>query len=191
MRRRYMVFPIFRASLATFSSTIAIMIVCSGCTVSEGIKEKHYRKALELIDRGTVQLRARSYPEARASFSMAYELAPLAAAVDGLGCVSLMEGRYDDAEQLFTRAFEMDASYDEAIGNLALLNDIRGNKERARELYEWLVRRRPDAPFLRNNLAAVTYDLSGDKVSISKELRKAEALGGHGVIMDNITRMSH
>ncbi|NDD63618.1 MAG: hypothetical protein EBZ36_06525, partial [Acidobacteria bacterium] len=59
--------------------------------------------------------------EANRFYELAAELAPLASAVDGLGCVALLDERYEEAEGLFREAYGMDGEYDEALLNLGLL----------------------------------------------------------------------
>ncbi len=171
------------AAVVVFSGSV-------GCTLSPAIPEGRYQQALRLVDDGTHLLRARRLIEADASFSMAADLAPLASAVDGRGCVAMMSGDYVSAEKFFVSAYEMDRTYDEALGNLALLYDVTGDMPRAREVYEMLFETLPGNTSARNNYAAVLYGLGSNISEVEHELRKAAALSGNGVIADNITKVA-
>jgi len=161
-----------------------------GCFRREVIPEDRYQRALSLVDEGTALLRQRKLDEACVVFSMAAELAPLAAAVDGQGCVALLAGDLEQAEQLFEKAYEMDETYDDALGNLAVLRDIQGNSAEALKLYAQFLKTHPDSGIVRNNKAALEYDLGARKMLVVQELQKAERLSEHGVIRDNLQRLS-
>jgi Flp pilus assembly protein TadD len=63
---------------------------------------------------------------ASASFRISQQLAPSAEALDGLGCVALLEGDLDRAEALFFEAIDIDGRYYNVYSNLALLELARG-----------------------------------------------------------------
>ena len=177
--------------LLPLTAMVSVVVAGSvGCMLPRGVPDERYRQALRLVDEGTHLLRARRLVEADATFSIAADLAPLAAAVDGRGCIALLSGDYSGAERFFVEAYQMDRSYDEALGNLALLYDLTGDLARAREIYEMLFETVPDNPATRNNYAAVLYALGSNEGEVEHELRKAAALSGNGVIVDNITRVA-
>jgi Flp pilus assembly protein TadD len=161
-----------------------------GCFQRSRIPEGRYQRALSLVDEGTTLLRQRKPTQAGVIFSMAAELAPVAAAVDGQGCAALMEGDLERAEELFQKAYEMDETYDEALGNLALLKDIKGDSREARKLYTSFLEAHPDSGVARNNKAALEYDLGARRILVKQELEKASKLSDHGVIRDNLERLS-
>jgi Flp pilus assembly protein TadD len=134
-------------------------------------------------------MREGRFDEADAAFSVAHDLVPLAAAVDGRGCIALLRGEWEQAEGFFEEAYMMDQSYDKAAANLALLLDVKGEPDRARELYKWYLERHPDDAGVRNNMAALEFDQGGDKKLILQELLRAAAVSRHGVIIDNITQL--
>ncbi len=165
--------------------------VLSGCFLYGSVSEERYKQALQLIDQGTGNIREGKLREAQVAFSMAEELAPLAAAVDGQGCVALLSGELDRAEGLFKRAYEMDGSYDQALANLALLHDIRGSHEEAKKLYDKAVEQLPESVAARNNRAALEYDRSGRKMEVVQELEKAGLIAAHHVVRENLARLGH
>jgi Flp pilus assembly protein TadD len=160
-----------------------------GCFQAAGVPEHIYERALLLVDEGTMQLREQKFIEAEATFAIAREMAPLAAAVDGKGCALMMQGRFDEAEQLFREAYDMDKEYDEALGNLALLYDVRGEPARAREVYELFLRTNPEVGTVRNNYAGLLYDLGVDHSTVQRELLKARVVSGNVFVETNITEV--
>jgi Flp pilus assembly protein TadD len=136
-------------------------------------------------------MREGRFAEADASFSLAYEVAPLAAALDGQGCVALFRGEWGRAERFFHEAYMMDDGYDEAAANLALLLDARGEPGRARELYRWYLERHPEDAAVRNNMAVLEFDQGSDKELILQELMRAAAVSRHGAVAENITRLEN
>lgn len=174
---------------ATFILRIPILfsvMFAHGCIRGSPIPETRFKRASELVDIGTGFIREHDLVEARKAFELASELAPVAAAVDGLGCVALLEGRYAEAETLFTEAYEMDRTYDDALANLGLLKDIRGEREEARTIYMRYLEKNPASAGVRNNLAALEYDGGRRRMTIVEALEKAITLSDQAVIRDNL-----
>lgn len=174
---------------ATFGWYLSI-VVCiaqlSACFAPQGVPEARFRRAHELVDVGTRFLRERNFSEARQAFELASELAPMAAAVDGLGCVALLEGRYELAERYFWEAHEMDRTYDEALVNVGLVKELRGQREEARAIYLEYLGNNPLSAIARNNLAALEYDRGMGTMVTVDELEKAIVLSDQVVIRDNL-----
>jgi len=174
---------------ATFCRHLSIVVCLAhllGCSASRGVPESQVRKAQALVDVGTGFLRERRVVEARKAFQLAAELAPLAAAVDGLGCVALLEGAYDSAEGYFVEAYEMDRTYDEALINLALLRELQGDVVRAQDIYLKYLNKNPSSAVARNNLAALEYDRGRRRMEAVEALEKAIVLSNQVVIRDNL-----
>ncbi len=165
------------------------MVALSGCFHSVGIPEERYQRAEELVEQGIGLLREERLDDAEASFSMAYDLAPLAAALDGQGCVALLRGEMELAEGFFRKAYESDRTYGEALANLAILMDITGRHREAMQLYTSYLEQYPDGVRARNNRAALEYDMGGSKIWVSQELAKAALLSEDSVIRDNLTNL--
>lgn len=174
-------------------NAVVLLAMCfqlfTGCALSRSVPEERYRQALELVDQGTAHIRQGKLKEANLAFSTAEELAPLAAAVDGQGCVALLLGEFERAEGLFLRAYDMDETYDRALANLALLQDIRGSDEEAIKLYNRAIERLPELVTARNNRAALEYDRSGRKIEALQELEKAKLIAEHPIISENLVRL--
>lgn len=170
------------------------IVVCAaqllGCFAPGAIPETRFKRAVHLVDVGTRFLREGSLTEARKAFELASELAPVAAAVDGLGCVALLEGRYTSAEGYFREAYEMDSSYDEALVNLGLLKELQGEHEAARAIYLEYLEKEPSSAKARNNLAALEYDVGRGRMETIGALEKAIVLSNQTVIRDNLTVLS-
>jgi Flp pilus assembly protein TadD len=150
------------------------------------VREDRYQQAVGLVDQGVKKLHEGKVDEASMAFSLAAELAPLAAAVDGQGCVALLKGDFARAEELFNRAYQMDNSYDDALGNLALLMDLTGRPEKAKALYNQAIDKIPDHVGFRNNKAALEYDRGERKMVVIQELEKAALIGDSPVVKANL-----
>jgi tetratricopeptide (TPR) repeat protein len=180
------------------SLLVGIAIACSACFSGGGYSDSDYRTALELVDRGTVLLRNRAVDEADALFALSHELVPLASALDGRGCVAVVRGHLDEAESFFLRAYDSDRTYDDALANLALVKELKGDWSTARELYRALLSVRPEHAAARHNLAALEHDeavRSGTWTARKRsrtraEITKAIAMGAHGVMIDNLERLN-
>lgn len=169
---------------------LTLVVTLSGCFHPVGIPEERYQRAEELVEQGIGLLREERLDDAQAAFSMAHDLAPpLAAALDGEGCVALLRGEMELAEDLFRRAYESDRTYGEALANLAILMDITGRQEEAMQLYTRYLEEYPDGARARNNRAALEYDMGGSKISVSQELAKAALLLEDNVVADNLTKL--
>jgi len=168
---------------------IAVMSSLCGCFISPQVSEERYNQAVTMVDQGARALSMGRLKEASKAFSVAAELAPIAAAVDGQGCVALLEGDFPKAEQLFRRAYEMDGSYDEALANLALLMDISGREEKAKDLYNQSVMAMPTHVAVRNNRAVLEYERGQRRISVVEELEKAGLIAEHGVVSENVARL--
>jgi tetratricopeptide (TPR) repeat protein len=169
---------------------LAVIVSAMGCAFRpESVPKERYERALELIERGTESLREGRLAEADAAYSASFELAALAPALDGQGCVALLSGELERAEELFKGAYEIDRKYDHALANLALLHDIRGEFREAKRLYDRVIAALPDDVAARNNRAALEYDRGASKIEVVRELEKAALVGKHDVVHDNLTRL--
>jgi len=159
--------------------------------MSQTVSDERLKQALQLVDQGTSHLREGKLRDAQVAFSMAEELAPIAPAVDGQGCVALLSGEFDRAESLFKRAYDMDSTYDQALGNLALLRDITGQHQEAKRLYDEAIEALPESVPARNNRAALEYDRGARKMEVVDELQKAGLIADHPVVRENLSRLGH
>lgn len=161
-----------------------------GCINTSELDPSAMGRALSLVDRGTLHLRLGALSSARAEFQLAYELAQLPQALDGLGCVAMLEGDVQAAEQLFLKAYESDISYRHSLGNLALLYESQGELEQARVLYIRAIAENPQTFQFRNNYAAFLHAHSNGAAStgdqIEMELLKAYSLEEDDLIADNL-----
>ncbi len=178
-----------QATLGWLLSIVWLAVGGVGCSNRVGISEDRFQKAEELVNVGTELLRRRKLKDADKAYELASELAPLAAAFDGRGCVALLENRFGEAEEYFFRAYDMDASYDEVLLNLGLLYQRKGDNSQARAIYLDYLRKWPESVRARNDLAALEYDLGRGKMEIVNELEKALALEEHNIIKANIGRL--
>lgn len=174
---------------ATFGYRLSILLCLAhlvGCFIPGSVPESDARKADALVDVGTRFLRERRLSEAKKAYELAAELAPVAAAIDGLGCVALLEGLYEVAEGYFVEAYEMDRSYDEALVNLGLVKELQGEPAEAKAIYQAYLEKHPSSGSVRNNLAALEYDEGRRTIETVSSLEKAIVLSNQGVIRDNL-----
>jgi len=169
-----------------YATAVCVLVATSGCFLGGQVREDRYQQAVGLVDQGVKKLHEGKVDEASMAFSLAAELAPLAAAVDGQGCVALLKGDFARAEELFNRAYQMDNSYDDALGNLALLMDLTGRPEKAKALYNQAIDKIPDHVGFRNNKAALEYDRGERKMVVIQELEKAALIGDSPVVKANL-----
>ena len=190
MKRLALYNATFFALRSITSGILSLLVTLTGCVGLVGVAADRHEDAEKLIDHGVEALRAQRLPEARAFFALAYELAPLAAALDGQGCVALLEGNTELAEQLFRRAYASDTTYDEALAHVGLVLDLTGRQEEALEAYESFIAAQPSEFSSRNNRAALTFDRGESGGSVRDELRKAAILLDGGVVEDNLKVVS-
>lgn len=187
-RTRYATF----GRLGTNRRYMLSALLCSvlgACFPQAGVPSWRYEQAERLVDEGAIALREGRLSDAENAFGLAREHAPLAAAFDGQGCVALLRGDLAQAELLFRRAYESDATYDEALGNLALVFDVAGRQEEALDLYRTILEQHPEAAQHRNNRAALAFDVGEDRGIVEAELSKAALLLGAGVAETNLKRI--
>jgi tetratricopeptide (TPR) repeat protein len=142
-------------------------------------------RSLELIDLGTTHLRQAELDKAWAAFSLAHDIYPLPQAADGLGCVAFLRGDFLGAEAFFVKAHQMDESYHEAIGNLALLYEHLGYLDQAQELYQYVIDQNPDNFRARNNFAVFLKEQQLP-AQARTHLLKAEASSFHPLVRNNL-----
>ncbi len=177
-----------------------VAVLVMGCVPMQGPSSQEHAQALKLVDQGVLALRAGDLDAALASFQMADELSPIAAAIDGLGCVALLKGDLDTSERLLWQAYNMDQSYDNALTNLALLYELRGDKARAEELYKQALQAEPGNFRARSNFVVLMHDnisrgahLQGSASAdpqVEAELRKTYALAPHPIVAHNLERLN-
>ena len=143
---------------------------------------------MDLVDRGTLMLRAGKLEEARGAFAAASEIASVAAAVDGLGCVAFKQGNFELAEKYFVQAYEMDKHYNTSLGNLAVLYEINGLSNKAYQLFQMALSSEPENYRTRNNFAVYLFD-KNDKGNAKLELYKSLALAKHPVVTGNLIKL--
>lgn len=168
-----------------------ILIFASSCTVIHAPDSDSRQRALQLIDRGVLYLRQGDLVRAEASFKVAQELAELPAAVDGLGCVALLKGENQQAEELFKRALEIDFRYTEALGNLALLYEQMALPEQAESYFRKSILLDPGNIRIRNNYAIFLAHKSDKQVDSAREqLLKASVLMDTPMVEANMLELS-
>jgi Tfp pilus assembly protein PilF len=170
---------------------IFVIVFCVGCAVVEAPPSfEASQRGLKLVDQGTLLLRSGELEKAEAAFLVAYELARLPAAVDGLGCVAFLRGDMVVAEQRFVEAYQADEGYNNALGNLALVYEATGRKEDATRLYARAVRENGDNFRIRGNFGAFLAD-SGNRQEAKQELLKAASIASHPLIEENLKRVEN
>lgn len=158
----------------------------SGCVKQARVSELDFVRAQELVDRGVLYLKIYDFSHATAAFTLSLEIAPSAAAIDGLGCVALLEGDFDEAEKLFKRSVDFDSSYSGGLVNLGLLNELRGDRARAKSYYEKALSSSPLNGRALQNYGALEFD-EGAAHEVSRGLiLQAEALMKHPLINNNL-----
>ncbi|MBN8550219.1 MAG: tetratricopeptide repeat protein [Deltaproteobacteria bacterium] len=133
-------------------------------------------------------MRENELDKAEASFHLAYEIAHLPQAVDGLGCVAFRQGDRETAARLFQQAFDLDSSYSQALANLALVFEAQGREDAARVLYQRILAFDPQNAAARNNYSALLFDRQAQEQA-RDELLKAQALTQSALIEQNLKKV--
>lgn len=189
--------------MRALASLLALLI--SGCMTLEPSPESMQKQVEQgnmlnaMIDKGVQFLRVGDLNQAKAAFSVAQEIKPSAAALDGLGCVAMLRAEYSDAEQLFVSAYKLDPLYTRAIGNLALLYDLSSQYDLAQRFYEAALKLEPHNYQVRTNYAVLIEEMGRRIAKVQarnklkkqravwakQELLKAYALAEHPIIEHN------
>lgn len=173
------------------SLVLVLTVIClwlPACTPVVAPDTASLHKALELVDQGTLQLRAHDLESAQASFALALQVHPLAAALDGLGCVALRKGELHLAERLFHRAYEMEPDYVTSLRNLALLYEAKGLTAQAEKSYKQALKGEPLDFRARNNLGVLLLTKK-DEASAAREFSLAYASHPHNIIETNLSNL--
>ncbi|MGI6681408.1 MAG: tetratricopeptide repeat protein [Bdellovibrionota bacterium] len=146
--------------------------------------------AREYADRATKDLMQGNYEQARAGFNLSLEVATIPEGYDGLGCVAFYQKDYKLAEEYFIKSYEEDKNYLRALSNLALLYDVLGLKEESKNIYKFVIERKPENYRDRNNFAGLLFDNTKEGQSQAlDELQKASTLKKDDIIIDNIKKV--
>lgn len=171
-----------------------LILLFSSCMAACGIQEQRplpqFGDGNFLVERGTLYLILGDLKRAEAEYSLALELAPLAAAVDGLGCVAMLRRDFDRAEKLFRRAYEMDRTYNHSLANLALLYELRGDTAKAEESYRKETNLEPKDFRARHNYALMRYATGAGKDEVEMLLLQAQAIAPHPIIAQSLAYLN-
>jgi Flp pilus assembly protein TadD len=167
----------------------------AACSVPREVTVSQLHEAQRLVDAGSTYLHLGQLERASAAFQVAYDLARLPAAMDGLGCVDFLRGDFEKAAKIFILAHEMDERYVNSLANLALLYEAQGHRQEAELLYRRAMEDDPKDFRARNNFAGFLIEHIGDSELSNRlarqELLKAQALADLPLIADNIRKTEH
>ncbi len=170
-----------------------LTIALVACSAVQPVSVDEQQEALALVDKGTLLLRERVLDEAEAAFDVAWQLAKLPAALDGLGCVAFGRENYTAAEQIFAKVYELDPSYTNALVNLAQVYERTGRVALAEGLYQRGLVADPRHFRARNNLAVLIVEHGGDGDRTTRkareELLRARAVIDHPILEENLRQL--
>ncbi|NLF25282.1 MAG: hypothetical protein GX589_06450 [Deltaproteobacteria bacterium] len=182
-----------RSASLKASLVVTLVLALLGCVgmYEPTVSEKW--EAEKLVDQGCAYLNLGDLDRAVSAFTVSYELAPSAAALDGLGCAAFLAGQLDKAERYFLGAMDFDWNYRNAIANLALLYEYQGRLEEAGRLHQGAIEELPQNFRARNNFAVFLHEHGGVGEGLASavrgELLKAEMLEDSSLILDNINKL--
>jgi Flp pilus assembly protein TadD len=171
---------------------LVIAAFCGGCAPppSPEPMSVDFIEARRFIDAGTVHLRSGEFDQAAAAFDVAFQMAALPEALDGLGCVAFMRGELEIAARFFRAAYERDPTYGQALGNLALVLESSGDAGGAAASYKRALELDPRNFRARTNHAAFIARQNGSTVlpgtDAQRELLRARVVHPHPLIEWNL-----
>jgi tetratricopeptide (TPR) repeat protein len=179
---------------------ISIFSIFGGCTLLiDGYKYDEVRVE-SMLERGVFNLRNLKLKDAEANFRLVLEntyldnsdisLQHSVEALDGLGCIAFINKNFLSAQDFFYRAIELDPTYSEAYGHLAMVYELQGKKKAAVQLYEASLRNNPNDFKIRGNYAAFLYE-NGKTDEGLKMMHEVSELSDKNIIaVKNIKYMS-
>lgn len=159
---------------------------CFGCVPTKVNDIKYSQEADSALGAGVIFLRLQRLTEADAAFRAALELKVSAEGYDGLGCVALLNGNFEEAEKYFYKAREINPEYARAVAHVAYLEELRGQARNAERLFNQALFEDPTDIYTRNNFAGFLAEEAGTIEGARHELRKAQAIYPHEVIRRNL-----
>lgn len=171
----------------SMSCFVLAFFVCACAVQRIAPSLEDQRTALALVDHGTSDLRAGRLGEAEAAFKVAFELALLPAALDGLGCVAVRRQHLDSAAEFFLAALRLNPQYTQALSNLAYVREEQRRGEEAEILYRKSIELSPANASTRNNYAVFLAE-RGRSTSAEQEFRSGYILSKSQKIWENLNR---
>jgi tetratricopeptide (TPR) repeat protein len=98
-------------------------------------KEVEFIKADQYHEEGVRLLRNGDFKDAEQAFFLSIDTFPTTKAIDGIGCVMILQGRYSEAKMLYQRLVAEHSDYAQGMSNYAYLLENLGDNEGARKLY--------------------------------------------------------
>lgn len=171
-----------------------IIFFLSACTLNIERDSTDYAAANQLVHNGTMKMEAGLLDEAKADFMLSNEIIETALATDGLGCIAFLEGNRERAKEYFKKAYILDNTYYNALGNLALIYDLEGMETEAHKLYKKALEGEPKNFRIRNNFAALLYDNKYRGIesgqNAREELLKAKSINADKTVLENLQRIN-
>jgi Flp pilus assembly protein TadD len=116
-----------------------------------------------IVGIGNIAVRAQKYPEAIENYKKALDKYPRSADVwIRLGETQRRTGDLTSASASFNTAKDLAPNNVVPFIELALMADVSGQKDKARPLYEQVLKIQPDHPLALNNLAYMLADTGAD-----------------------------
>jgi Flp pilus assembly protein TadD len=164
-----------------------ILLVLQGCTYPYQPKTDRALEAKAQIEVGDRSLLESHYRGAFAAYKNAHAMAPSATTLVGMGAAMIGMGDLMAGEKYFLRALAEDPSHAYAYGNLGVVAGLRGDGNKACELYEKALALDPSAFEFLNNLAVQQYADGYESEAVLNLLLRALALQSHPRVRKNIT----
>jgi len=162
---------------------ILLVLICSlgACVMPSQVSPQRARKSVQALMTSSVKLMRigdkDSLIKARSNLELALELTPQDPKVlDGMGCLEWRYGNNARAERWFKEALFINPHFDQSYVNLAILEEQKGQPQKALALLEKAIQLNPLNHKARNNYASLLFDYaksSGQERRAYGELLKA------------------
>ncbi len=170
---------------------ILSLILLTCCSLAESPPRTNNHVIQRYNFQGLQALRQNELLEAQANFRLAFQIAPNAESLDGLGACEYYLGNFSNAQKYYIKAYEFNPQYYNSLINLAYLYEANGQLDLAEKLYIYLKQKYPQNYRLLNNFSAFQFDYYGEKKLLDVEfnLLQAKSIYPDVLILKNLIKV--
>lgn len=169
-------------------SLIIHWICMVGCSIPS-TNSNHIHDAEVLTSHAKQYLQIGLIEEAKAAFEYSWELYPNPEALDGLGCIKVIQRDLSGAKRIFENITLRFPNYSSVKRNLGVLSEVEGDSVSAISYYNEALKADPSDAMARNNLAVIEYEFGEDIPRTRLELVKSKMQLPEGLPDKNLDQL--